>query len=95
MQCINEQEGTIWQFVYCRGDRLIEVKFTVNKGAAFWELESVPLIEGDRFNRGPRNRVLTVLSRVFTKKKEKDKSLLNLPKASQMVLRILFGFWIE
>ena len=52
MRCINEQEWTIWQFVCRRGDRLIEVKFTENKGTAFWELESVPLIEGDRLIEG-------------------------------------------
>ena len=45
-----------------RGDRLIEVKCTVNKGNTFWEFDKCPFNRGRPLNRGPLNRGLTVYS---------------------------------
>ena len=41
----------------------MEVKFTVNKGNAFWDLISVRLIEGDRLIKGSLRSMAVLVGR--------------------------------
>lgn len=58
---IEVKYNKISQLGILNGDRLVEVKFTVNKENAFWEFDKGSFHRGWPLNRGPLNRVLTIL----------------------------------